>query len=1052
MTVASNASKIQYNCDGVTKAFAFTFNAAASSEVLVILTDANDTETVLTETTDYVVSETNNDFTNGGTVTTDSAYAAGNTITIMRNVGVTQESSFYEGQPTLYGTFEEALDHLARILQQFEEKFDRTPMLPRSTPILSLPLPNPEASKLLGWNATATGLENSSQTVTASGSTLTKYLSNYSSLDAAITAIGGAESELIVDTGASLTQNTTTPATMEVRVVRGGGFALNGFNLTVSGAFNAGNFTVFSGAGTVTLGNCPVYNVMWRGAVGDASTDDAAAINAAATDCDSADSGYREQTLWFPNCLGYACTVGVTIPPNINVRMDAPIISSIAAGDALLVGSATSYNEFVNLRLWVKKSSASDWTDGTVGIRLPAIQNSRVEIVEVKDFQYGVCISPDGLSSGGDGFAYNDVYLGSIYGCMVGVYITTGLTYGWVNENNFYGGAFWVPSGRNVTISRNAIVITCARTGAAYLNNHNHFYKPCFEIAVGGGLSAGVTCIPIKVEHGSANMFEDVRMENSGTIVMTQENGSHSNEVSIGYGTGTVKYIGATYEDAALQERAYPYRTETLIYRSPDIPSCMGYYDSTNDYIHIPQMHMASSSNDEAQPALPKIAGSYELAYPEYIQLGTFNGIGVFVDTRVHKRFTVKRSAEPGPAITSGTITAGQQYVIETYISDDDFRNVGADENASGIIFTATGTTPTHWSHSSVLRNIGYGGRLAIRCYDSTGTILTDGGAGHPYVKSRSGYPFTFSGASFGGTYQTQVDNVLDGLISIHPDVKTIAILIIGGTNPARIRDFSITSLDGGNPRVWSGVNAGVYHHMDQELPIRYATEMPTKGCFLYGQGRLTWSAATAENLPVGWKCTSRVDTAVTTAAAATDVIIYVDSVVGLTAGDYVTMLMDNDIYHNSSIVAVNADNIEIADGIPASRSVAETTPVYTMRHAKIQSSYESQGDVTPLATTAPMVITYMTRGIVTITHAVGANQDYQLPTGTNCDLGTVCDIDEAFDWSIINLSAGAANTATLTVNTDHTVSGSMVVAAGSSARFRTRKTATNTFVTYRLS
>ncbi len=51
--------------------------------------------------------------------------------------------------------------------------------------------------------------------------------------------------------------------------------------------------------------------------------------------------------------------------------------------------------------------------------------------------------------------------------------------------------------------------------------------------------------------------------------------------------------------------------------------------------------------------------------------------------------------------ITSGTLLIGQSYVIWGYKSGDDFTNVGAAQNANGVVFTATGTTPTVWTHGS---------------------------------------------------------------------------------------------------------------------------------------------------------------------------------------------------------------------------------------------------------------------------------------------------------------------------------------------------------------
>jgi hypothetical protein len=53
--------------------------------------------------------------------------------------------------------------------------------------------------------------------------------------------------------------------------------------------------------------------------------------------------------------------------------------------------------------------------------------------------------------------------------------------------------------------------------------------------------------------------------------------------------------------------------------------------------------------------------------------------------------------------LTSGTLVVGTQYTINKLISTDSFTNVGAASNATGVTFTATGTTPTTWTNASVL-------------------------------------------------------------------------------------------------------------------------------------------------------------------------------------------------------------------------------------------------------------------------------------------------------------------------------------------------------------
>lgn len=55
---------------------------------------------------------------------------------------------------------------------------------------------------------------------------------------------------------------------------------------------------------------------------------------------------------------------------------------------------------------------------------------------------------------------------------------------------------------------------------------------------------------------------------------------------------------------------------------------------------------------------------------------------------------------------TSGTLTVGKKYRINNWITDDDFTNIGG-TNVDGTEFTATGTTPTKWTNSSTVVEIG---------------------------------------------------------------------------------------------------------------------------------------------------------------------------------------------------------------------------------------------------------------------------------------------------------------------------------------------------------
>ena len=146
---------------------------------------------------------------------------------------------------------------------------------------------------------------------------------------------------------------------------------------------------------------------------------------------------------------------------------------------------------------------------------------------------------------------------------------------------------------------------------------------------------------------------------------------------------------------------------------------------------------------------------------------------------------------------------------------------------------------------------------------------------------------------------------------------------------------------------------------------------------------------------------------------------------------------------------------IEAAGGLPVYYEIG-TDPIVK------QDRLSNGVQVTPNAQTTAATLTAanLLTGLVTVTHAAGATQAYTLPTGTLLDAASTFLVDEYFDWTVINLSAAAADTATITAGADHTVVGTMICQSahsstgtihGNALRLRTRKTAANTFVTYRL-
>jgi hypothetical protein len=124
-------------------------------------------------------------------------------------------------------------------------------------------------------------------------------------------------------------------------------------------------------------------------------------------------------------------------------------------------------------------------------------------------------------------------------------------------------------------------------------------------------------------------------------------------------------------------------------------------------------------------------------------------------------------------------------------------------------------------------------------------------------------------------------------------------------------------------------------------------------------------------------------------------------------------------------------------------------------------SQYGSQGDPTAETAAATITAADIASGIVTITHAAGATVALTLDTGTAMDTALPnVPIGGFLDWTVINPSAAAADTATVTAAAGHTVVGTMICQSahattglihGNALRLRSRRTAANTWITYRL-
>ena len=102
----------------------------------------------------------------------------------------------------------------------------------------------------------------------------------------------------------------------------------------------------------------------------------------------------------------------------------------------------------------------------------------------------------------------------------------------------------------------------------------------------------------------------------------------------------------------------------------------------------------------------------------------------------------------------------------------------------------------------------------------------------------------------------------------------------------------------------------------------------------------------------------------------------------------------------------------------------------------------------TPAAVTSGTAITVANLQTWILTTA-STSGTLPLPTGTNMDTISNIYTNVAFEWSLINTAASGS--VLVTAGTGHTTVGNMTVNFGVSARFRSRRTGTNTWITYRV-
>jgi len=125
MTVQTQVGKAVYVADGSSVSFTIPFYFY-NKEIAVYV---GKNQSAATEGTDYTITGSGNP--NGGAVVFTSAPEEGKTVTIVRNVELTQLIKFMEGEIFPASDYEKSLDKMVMALQQLQERLQECINIPR---------------------------------------------------------------------------------------------------------------------------------------------------------------------------------------------------------------------------------------------------------------------------------------------------------------------------------------------------------------------------------------------------------------------------------------------------------------------------------------------------------------------------------------------------------------------------------------------------------------------------------------------------------------------------------------------------------------------------------------------------------------------------------------------------------------------------------------------------------------------------------------------------------------------------------------------------------
>jgi hypothetical protein len=162
MTAAYTTRKSTFPGSGSTGPVTFNWRILATSDIIVTkITDATGARAPLSASTDYSCSLVSSGLS-GGSITLTSTLDSGYTLLVEGNTPITQTIPYRNQGRFAPESHETSYDKLTLISQEFYDRIRRSAKITADVTAITgeLYLPAPTASKLIGWNAAGTGMDN----------------------------------------------------------------------------------------------------------------------------------------------------------------------------------------------------------------------------------------------------------------------------------------------------------------------------------------------------------------------------------------------------------------------------------------------------------------------------------------------------------------------------------------------------------------------------------------------------------------------------------------------------------------------------------------------------------------------------------------------------------------------------------------------------------------------------------------------------------------------------------------------------------------------------